>query len=326
MSGKSSFIKAAREQKASVTLFERIGGTETVERLSRAFYARVEADPLLRPMFRKDLDRSRDLQALFLAEALGGPKGFSRRRKTTGLKEIHAAHRIGPEHVAAWLGHMEAAMSEVGIKGRERANLRCYFHDGADALGDPLDECYDLPTDELKARLVQNPSLVTARGRLGWTLLHHAAGRWDTDRVRLLLEHGAEARDSQSHSPLYAAANRLAPLPERDSPAGREVVETLVRHGAEVNARSGAGEQTALHMAARRGNTAVAGALLDAGAEIEARDTKGETPLRRAVNCRHQPVVRLLMERGANPHAPDRRGVTPVMASRQPGFLELLGS
>jgi ankyrin repeat protein len=57
-------------------------------------------------------------------------------------------------------------------------------------------------------------------------------------------------------------------------------------------------------------------ALLDHGATIDARDAKGQTPLRRAVNCRQLPIVRLLVQRGANPGAPDRHGVTPLDAAR----------
>jgi Arf-GAP/coiled-coil/ANK repeat/PH domain-containing protein len=56
--------------------------------------------------------------------------------------------------------------------------------------------------------------------------------------------------------------------------------------------------------------------LLNHGATIDARDAKGQTPLRRAVNCRQLPVVRLLVRRGADPHAADHRGVTPLDVAR----------
>ncbi len=49
---------------------------------------------------------------------------------------------------------------------------------------------------------------------------------------------------------------------------------------------------------------------------MTSRDGKGQTPLRRAVNCRQLPVVQLLMQRGANPHAEDNRGVTPLDVAR----------
>jgi len=57
---------------------------------------------------------------------------------------------------------------------------------------------------------------------------------------------------------------------------------------------------TALHMAARRGFVGIASALLDCGAAIDARDRKGDTALRRAVNFRKGEVAQLLLGRGAN--------------------------
>jgi ankyrin repeat protein len=42
----------------------------------------------------------------------------------------------------------------------------------------------------------------------------------------------------------------------------------------------------------------IARALLDCGAAIEARDSKGDTPLQRAINCRRDRLARFLVERG----------------------------
>jgi ankyrin repeat protein len=60
------------------------------------------------------------------------------------------------------------------------------------------------------------------------------------------------------------------------------VVAILVEAGANVKARERVKGCSALHVAARRGNVAVARALLEWGADIEARDKYGDTPLHRA--------------------------------------------
>jgi len=100
-------------------------------------------------------------------------------------------------------------------------------------------------------------------------------------------------QDSGGHTPLYCVANQCG------SETGPDVVQMLVRAGADVNARGGVTRATALHMAARRGYVEIAGVLLDCGALLEARDRKGDTPLQRAINCRRDGVSQLLIERGA---------------------------
>ena len=77
-----------------------------------------------------------------------------------------------------------------------------------------------------------------------------------------------------------------------------ELVRTLVKAGAEVNACGGVTRATPLHMAARRGFVGIANALLDCGAAVRAKDNKGDTPLQRALNCRKASVAQLLLERG----------------------------
>ena len=53
-------------------------------------------------------------------------------------------------------------------------------------------------------------------------------------------------------------------------------------------------------MAARRGRVEIARALLECGAAINAVYRKGDMPLKRALNCRQDLVVQLLVERGAS--------------------------
>ncbi len=138
----------------------------------------------------------------------------------------------------------------------------------------------------------RNGSLATRRFN-GRTLLHYAAGAGCLELVALLLRQGADPdiQDHGGHTPLYRAGN------ECESATGPEVVRALVRAGANVNACGGVMRATALHMAARRGYVEIARALLDCGASIEARTTKGDTPLQRAINCRKDKVTQLLLER-----------------------------
>jgi len=68
-----------------------------------------------------------------------------------------------------------------------------------------------------------------------------------------------------------------------------------------VNAPCGETGQMPLHLAAQHnGSSALIELLIDLGANINARDAKGETPLFRAVDRRDPAVVRTLLRRGAD--------------------------
>ena len=133
---------------------------------------------------------------------------------------------------------------------------------------------------------------------------------------------GAEpdVKDGGGHTPLYWLANG------QGASDGAGVVRALVRGGANVNADDGVKQCTALHMAARRGNVEIARALLDCGADIDARDSLGDTPLRRSVNCNKLQVAALLLARGADAHSTGNKGLTPWLAARSSEMKELLRS
>jgi truncated hemoglobin YjbI/ankyrin repeat protein len=155
------------------------------------------------------------------------------------------------------------------------------------------------------AEIERDPSAARLVGLRGQTLLHEAAAARDAVLAAALIRAGADpnAKEPEGHTPLYRATTGA-------------VARVLLAAGATADVSSGPTRGTPLHQAARRGSWSVAAALLDHGATIEARDAKGETPLRRAVNCRQVEFVRQLVRRGADPHAADNRGVTPMAAAR----------
>ena len=130
-----------------------------------------------------------------------------------------------------------------------------------------------------------------ARDRRGLAVL--AAVLPDLRLLRALIERGADVNVAQAGmNPLLAAT--------RDSWHGRpEAVMTLLANGADPRATDAEGN-TPLHHAARSSDPGVAALLRDAGAEMDALNLDGVSPLGTACMAGNWRLARFLLERGAN--------------------------
>ena len=79
-----------------------------------------------------------------------------------------------------------------------------------------------------------------------------------------------------------------------------------------------------LHAAAARGDVATIGNLLSKGAEIDARDDKGRTPLLVATHANRIDAARALIEKGADVNAKDDIEDSPYLYAGARGHLEIL--
>ncbi|CAL8079175.1 unnamed protein product [Calicophoron daubneyi] len=99
-----------------------------------------------------------------------------------------------------------------------------------------------------------------------------------------------------------------------------DIVGLLIRHGADINARSSE-DSTALIYAADSGHLHVLGLLLNAGAGINLTNRHGETALARATRRGWVQCARMLLTYGANPHPMPTDGysfvVSPLHLARQ---------
>lgn len=97
-------------------------------------------------------------------------------------------------------------------------------------------------------------------------------------------------------------------------------VRKLLEAGADPNARDQNG-QTPLHHAARIGDEEVCKLLIDAGADVEAEfEFNGARPLAVAVFHANEDVCKLLIDAGADYHAKNSRGASAADAGRRKGL------
>jgi truncated hemoglobin YjbI len=254
-------------------------------------------------------------QAPAAAEDGGGPSSGIHRE----ISRRWSAQRTLDEAVAA----VHRGAAECAIALAEGSALQAYFQCNrsvfAGMLALMIGKGDGAMLDYVREKLLAAPDLAQERYS-GRTLLHGAAAAGNLDKVELLLRLGArpDVADAGGHTPLYCVGN------ECKAHGGASVVRALVQAGASVDACDGVKHCTALHMAARRGNIEVAEALLDSGAGIEVRDSLGDTPLRRAVNCGKTDVAALLVAWGADTHSKGSNGITVSAAARTTAMQGLL--
>jgi ankyrin len=157
------------------------------------------------------------------------------------------------------------------------------------------------------------------------TPLHFACSRGKLDVAQLLLDHGAQVnvKNHKGETPLH-----LASRGDHDSlDEGVCVVELLLERGTDVNIRDKS-EWTPLHSASNNGKYDIAQVLLSHGANVNAENYLGETPLHLVGQCKYGSqdgvrVAQLLLDGGVDVNARDKCNCTPLHAASYYGQLEI---
>jgi ankyrin repeat protein len=171
----------------------------------------------------------------------------------------------------------------------------------------------------IRAMIQNSPDLINAPVKIGDAQLTPLGHAANNDQLRV----AQFLLDSGAEVNRSRDFNSWPPLLIAAANGHKAMVELLLAKGADVNSRDSSG-QTALHLAAENGFQSVAEALLANKADVNARDKNQVTPLHLAARKGHSAMVAFLLVHQAEPNAQSKSGQTPVSLAAQAGHSETL--
>lgn len=152
--------------------------------------------------------------------------------------------------------------------------------------------------EDVACLLIEKDADISEQCYGGFTVLHYAACRGHVRVLRAVLDRITspsilDARDDDGNAVLHLAVGMEDLVPQHMI---LEVISMLLEAGADINARNSFG-RSALMLATSDGNDEIARLLLDAGAIAAYKDILGQDALWLAARHGHATVVRHLMEK-----------------------------
>ncbi|MCS7464121.1 group 1 truncated hemoglobin [Paenibacillus doosanensis] len=99
-----------------MTLYEQLGGEDSISKVVDEFYKRILADDTIKHFFEHtDMEKQRRHQAKFISFALGGPNQYSGK----SMAKAHEGMNLQPVHFDAVAGHLHDALAHFGVQEKE---------------------------------------------------------------------------------------------------------------------------------------------------------------------------------------------------------------
>ncbi len=282
-----------------------------------------------------------DGSSLLMSAAANAKPGVMQELLAAGAAVNAATPKGRTALFAAMSSRVMGAQPEVRLQ-----MVRMLLAAGADALH-MMNGCNAFHTaaaagwaDVLQVLAEKCPAGVNMPSAAGLTPLHIAAKVSDLQTVRVLLAAGADvhARDANNRSVLAAAAgssvedegDRLQVLIDAGADVQKDgadaliaacqtgrakAVRRLLAAGVSAKSRVESSGNTMLHLATWNRHAGVVEALIAAGAEVNAANSVGNTPLHFAVQYGHPrvwQVVCALVDAGGDVHRCNHYGKTPL--------------
>lgn len=102
-------------ESVEMSMYEWIGGEMMIRSIVEAFYPKVQAHPLIGPLFPEDINPVKEKQFMFLTQFFGGPPLYSEVNGHPMMRARHLPFEITRERADAWLDCMKEALAETGL-------------------------------------------------------------------------------------------------------------------------------------------------------------------------------------------------------------------
>lgn len=282
-------------------------------------------DRLTKPT-RADINRAVDLYGNTYLHALcrnGAPLALVADAVRTLGADVNARNNAGysPLRYAVEFGNAETAayLLKHGARARHDAGQGKTYNAVIGAVYRGRSEMMDAVLKNGGASHVNDNGIDSRGDPEKMPVLNLAVQKYQYDQLPALVAAGADMRRTAPDTGFTAIMQAV-----HNDAAG--VIHTLVRLGADINGRGGAGTahagQTALHLAAQSDHrNTVTDMLLRLGADLELRDAKGRTPLMIAIDGGNRRVAEILLKAGADPNARNAQenGETALMIAARKG-------